>query len=222
MGHVTRIGGRSITKTTLLSGTEWREQFTNVTLDGCIILGSDRKETGCDGVMRFIQTRIVKRCRYLVSTVMNIRVQQSMGRFEVSHPRCVDQLYNRKNVLNIWSERNYILSHRLVDTTTCFGPVYWPLSGCIINSLTQPDDGQYTGPKHVVICTNLCDNMWLCSDRIFNTFSDYIMGRFLARSATVSFTKRFYCVKLDHFRSLLTTVVHKQVFHLSWHRTRQL
>jgi hypothetical protein len=50
----------------------------------------------------------------------------------------------------------------------------------------------------------------------------YIMGRFLARSATVSFTKGFYCGKLDHFRSLLTTVVYKQVFYLSWHQTRQL
>ena len=23
----------------------------------------------------------------------------------------------------------------------------------------QPDDGQYTGPKHVVVRTNLCDNI---------------------------------------------------------------
>jgi len=42
-------------------------------------------------------------------------------------------LYNQKNVLNIWSEHIYILSHRLVHTTTCFGPVYWPSSGCTIN-----------------------------------------------------------------------------------------
>jgi len=72
----------------------------------------------------------------------------------MSHPHCVDQLYNQKNVLNICSKHNYILSHRLVHTTTCFGPVYWPSSGCI-----QPDDGQYTGPKQVVVCTNLCDNI---------------------------------------------------------------
>ena len=39
----------------------------------------------------------------------------------------------RKYVLNIWSEHNYIFSHRIVHTTTCFGPVYWPSSGCIIN-----------------------------------------------------------------------------------------
>jgi hypothetical protein len=51
----------------------------------------------------------------------------------VSRPRCVDQLYNQINILNIWSEHNYILSHRLVHTTTCFGPVYWPSLGCIIN-----------------------------------------------------------------------------------------
>jgi len=25
--------------------------------------------------------------------------------------------------------------------------------------ITQPDDGQYTGPKHVVVCTNLCENI---------------------------------------------------------------
>ena len=48
---------------------------------------------------------------------------------------------------------------------------------------TQPDDGQYTGPKHVVVCTNLCDNnIQLCSDHIFNTFfSDYV------------FSREFYC-----------------------------
>ena len=47
-------------------------------------------------------------------------------------------LYNQKNVLNIWSEHNYmLLSHRLVHTTTCFGPVYWPSSGCIINFMSS-------------------------------------------------------------------------------------
>jgi len=44
---------------------------------------------------------------------------------------------NQKNVLIIWSEHNYILSHRLVHTTTCFGPVYWPSPGCIINLISS-------------------------------------------------------------------------------------
>ena len=43
----------------------------------------------------------------------------------------------KKNVLNIWSEHNYIFSHRLVQTTTCFGPVYWSSSGCIINLISN-------------------------------------------------------------------------------------
>jgi hypothetical protein len=54
------------------------------------------------------------------------------------------QLYNmyvgyiiRKYVLNIWSEHYYIFSHRIVHTTTCFGPVYWPLSDCIINLISS-------------------------------------------------------------------------------------
>jgi len=48
-----------------------------------------------------------------------------------------------------------------VYTTTCFGPVCWPLSGCTVNltnsyticawGTVQPDDGQYTGPKHVIV-----------------------------------------------------------------------
>jgi len=46
-------------------------------------------------------------------------------------------IYNEKNVLNIWSEHNYILSHRLVHTTTCFDPVYWPSLGCIINLISS-------------------------------------------------------------------------------------
>jgi len=50
--------------------------------------------------------------------------------FEMSHPRCVDQLYNQKNVLNIKSEHNYIYFHTLVHTTKCFGPVY-------VNALTH-------------------------------------------------------------------------------------
>ena len=43
----------------------------------------------------------------------------------------------KKNVLNIWSEHNYLFSHRLVQTTTCFGPVYWSSSGCIINLISS-------------------------------------------------------------------------------------
>ena len=31
----------------------------------------------------------------------------------------------------------YILSHKLVHITTCFGPVYWPSSGCIINLISS-------------------------------------------------------------------------------------
>jgi hypothetical protein len=31
--------------------------------------------------------------------------------FEVSHPRCVDQLSNQEDVLNIWLEHNYIYFH---------------------------------------------------------------------------------------------------------------
>jgi len=34
----------------------------------------------------------------------------------------------------------------------------------------QPDDGLYTGPKHVAVCTIVCENMYLCSDHIFNTY----------------------------------------------------
>jgi hypothetical protein len=32
---------------------------------------------------------------------------------------------------------SYILSHRSVHTTTCFGPVYLPSSGCIINLINS-------------------------------------------------------------------------------------
>ena len=92
----------------------------------------------------------------------------------------------------------YIFSHRLVHTTSCFGPVYWPSSGCIINSISsyticargthahivqllvkfiiQPDNCQYTGPKHVVVCTNLCENIYSCVPTIYLIYlSDYII-----------------------------------------------
>jgi len=61
--------------------------------------------------------------------------------FEVSHPRCVDQLFIQKiygrNTTIYTYIYMYILSHRLVHTTTCFGPVYWPSSGCIINLISS-------------------------------------------------------------------------------------
>jgi len=53
--------------------------------------------------------------------------------------------------LNIRLEHNYILSHRLVHTTTCFGPVYWPSSGCIINLISKKGKAiplqAWTGPE---------------------------------------------------------------------------
>ena len=59
-------------------------------------------------------------------------------RYTADCHKCVEfLLYKQKNVLNIWSEHNYILSHKLVHTTTCFGPVYWPSSGCIINLISS-------------------------------------------------------------------------------------
>ena len=39
----------------------------------------------------------------------------------------------RKYVSLIWSEHNYTFSHRIVHTTTCFGPVCRPSSGCTVN-----------------------------------------------------------------------------------------
>jgi hypothetical protein len=67
-----------------------------------------------------------------VMSVCGLAYQQSL-RLIIT----VNQLYNQKNVLNIWSEHNYIFSHRLVHKTTCFGPVYWPSSGCIINLISS-------------------------------------------------------------------------------------
>jgi hypothetical protein len=33
------------------------------------------------------------------------------------------------------------------------------------------------GRKHVAACTNLCDNVQLCSDHMFNICSDYVIGQ---------------------------------------------
>jgi len=61
-----------------------------------------------------------------------------------------DQLYNQKNVLNIWSEHKYIFSHRLVHATTCFGPVYWPSSGCITNLISSYTICAWVTHAHIV------------------------------------------------------------------------
>ena len=52
----------------------------------------------------------------------------------------------------------YIITQ--ISTYNC---MFWP---CILANvrlyyklIMQPDDGQYTGPKHAVVCTNLCDNI---------------------------------------------------------------
>jgi hypothetical protein len=68
---------------------------------------------------------------------VSYRMRKSRSNFEVLHPRCVYQLYDQKNVLNIWSEYNFIFLHRILHTTTCFGPVYWPSSDCIINLISR-------------------------------------------------------------------------------------
>jgi len=83
--------------------------------------------------------KILGTCRTESRTIglRGLFMYETNKEFEGSHPRCVDQLCNQKNVLNTWSEHNYILSHRLVHTTTCSGPVYWPSSGCIINLISS-------------------------------------------------------------------------------------
>ena len=104
--------------------------------------------------------------------------------FGVSHPRCVDRLYNQKNVLNVWSEHNYILSHRSVHTTTCFGPVYWPSSGCIINLIssyticawvTQVHIVYYIKGRNMQLYVLICVIIYSCVPTIHLVhFSDYI------------------------------------------------
>jgi len=44
----------------------------------------------------------------------------------------------------------YIFSHRLVHTTTCFGPVYWQLSGCIINLTSSYTICAWVPRAHIV------------------------------------------------------------------------
>jgi len=57
----------------------------------------------------------------------------------------------RKYVLNIWSEHKYIFSHTIVHTTTCFGPVYWPSSGCIINLVSSYSAWGTVGGRDLVL-----------------------------------------------------------------------
>ena len=42
--------------------------------------------------------------------------------FEVSHPHCVDQLYNQKYVLNVWSEHNYVYFTQIATYNYMFRP----------------------------------------------------------------------------------------------------
>ena len=46
----------------------------------------------------------------------------------------------------------------------------------LVKFIIQPDDGQYTGSKHVVVCTNLCENIYSWVPTIYLIHvSDYIM-----------------------------------------------
>ena len=50
-------------------------------------------------------------------------------------------------------------SLKLLETSGSVQAVMGLLYLLLIKFIIQPDDGQYTGPKHVVVCTNLCDNI---------------------------------------------------------------
>jgi len=73
-----------------------------------------------------------------------------------------------------------LLSHRLVHTTTCFGPVYWPSSGCIINLIRSytiyivRQFNSRNGPvkaKFAYLYTN-------CRNRFENRFPEYLAETF--------------------------------------------
>ena len=42
----------------------------------------------------------------------------------------------------------------------------------LVKITVQPDDGQYTGPKHVVVCTNLCENIYSCVLTIYRVYQN--------------------------------------------------
>jgi hypothetical protein len=71
---------------------------------------------------------VLRLCLSVAWLISNLRDESS--------PLCWSIIQSEK-ILNIWSEHNYIFSYRLVHTTTCFGPVYWPSSGCIINFISS-------------------------------------------------------------------------------------
>ena len=37
--------------------------------------------------------------------------------------------------------------------------MYYKLNKLLIKFIIQPDDGQYKGPKHEILCTILCENI---------------------------------------------------------------
>ena len=57
-------------------------------------------------------------------------IHKGKGCFEVSHPRCVDELYNHKICVTcVVRTQLYIFT----QNSTCFGPVFWPSSGSTAN-----------------------------------------------------------------------------------------
>ena len=46
------------------------------------------------------------------------------------HPRCVGSITKNFHVLHNTVEHNYISPSNSRNTTTCFGPIFWPSSGC--------------------------------------------------------------------------------------------
>ena len=106
--------------------------------DGCGLL-LHQNESSLVLISPWRWQKVVETCRRISCRIVQLHITIIITQFvptkfnlELSRPRCVDQLCNQKNVLNIWSKHNYILSHRVVHTTTCFGLVYWPSSGCTI------------------------------------------------------------------------------------------
>jgi hypothetical protein len=47
----------------------------------------------------------------------------------------------------------------IITQIKTYNYMFRPCILAIVRFIIEPDDGQYTGPKNVVVCTNLCDNI---------------------------------------------------------------
>ena len=139
------------------------------------------------------------RCHQFIRRFLRRTCSQGSTNFEVRHPRCVGSI--TKNIVYYTYSRTqlYFTQQYSRNTTTCFGSICWPSSGCdsTYRAATQDVWG-------VVLNFSICHLLFYCTSYRLNMFRALLRPS----SGAVYYNNKEYCVL--HIQSN-TTIFHPAV-----------